>query len=258
MAVKAKSKPATIEDYLDALPPSQRAAMDKLRRAIRAAAPQAEEVMGSSFPTFRLGTQMLAGYAATGRDCALYVMNASAHAADLAKYEISKGAVRFSPDKPLPAALVRKLVKARIAEYTAMNAGRAKPPKRAAAGRTDPAVEALIAEMNHPRKPELVALRKLIRSADRSITEGVKWNSPSFRTSEYFATINVHGKDALRLILHTGAKVRGGKPPKVDDPAGVLKWLAKDRCLITIEGAADLKAKSRPLKAIIKSWISQM
>jgi uncharacterized protein YdhG (YjbR/CyaY superfamily) len=69
-------------------------------------------------PAFRLNG-MLVGFGATASHCAFYPMSAStvaAHKAELKNYDTSKGTIRFQPDKPLPAALVRKLVKARIAE----------------------------------------------------------------------------------------------------------------------------------------------
>jgi uncharacterized protein YdhG (YjbR/CyaY superfamily) len=261
MAVKSKSKPATIDDYLAALPPPQRAAMEKLRTTIRAAAPKAEECISYSLPAFRLDGRMLVGFGATAKHCALYLMSASADAsaANLAKYDVSKGTVRFQPDKPLPAVLVRKLVKARIAENAALKA--AKPRKATpAATRSDPAVAAFLRELDHPRKKQLEALRKLILGVSPRISEGIKWNSPSFRTTEYFATVNTHGKDSLRLILHTGAKVRDTavKGLKVADPSGVLKWLAKDRALVSIGDDKDLKAKSAALKAILRAWIAHV
>jgi uncharacterized protein YdhG (YjbR/CyaY superfamily) len=111
-------RPTTIDEYLAALSDEQRAALEKLRRTIRAAAPQAEECISYQIPAFRL-RGMLVGFGATPRHCAFYLMSAStvaAHKDELAAYDISKGTIRFSADRPLPAALVRKLVKARIAE----------------------------------------------------------------------------------------------------------------------------------------------
>jgi hypothetical protein len=65
----------------------------------------------------------------------------------------------------------------------------------------------------------------------------------------------VHGKDSLRLILHTGAKVKAGAGLKVDDSTGLLKWLAKDRAMVTLGDAKDLKAKTKALRAILRQWI---
>jgi uncharacterized protein YdhG (YjbR/CyaY superfamily) len=114
-------KPKTIDEYLAALSDDKRAALEKLRQTIRAAAPKAEECISYGIAAFRLNG-MLVGFGATGRHCAFYLMSAAtvnAHNKDLAGYDTSKGTIRFQPDKPLPAALVRKLVKARIAENAA-------------------------------------------------------------------------------------------------------------------------------------------
>jgi uncharacterized protein YdhG (YjbR/CyaY superfamily) len=120
MAAKPKTtKPKTIDDYLAPLRPDQRAALQKLRKTIKAVAPKAEECISYSIPAFRLGGKLLVAFGARQGHCAFYPMSGTtvaAHQRELAKYETSMGTVRFSPQKPLPAALVRKLVKARIAE----------------------------------------------------------------------------------------------------------------------------------------------
>jgi uncharacterized protein YdhG (YjbR/CyaY superfamily) len=118
MAMKSTTKPKTIDEYLAALRDDQRAALEKLRKTIQSAAPKAEECISYSLPAFRLNG-LLVGFGATANHCALYPMSSStvaAHQKDLEDFDTSKGTIRFQPDKPLPAALVRKLVKARIAE----------------------------------------------------------------------------------------------------------------------------------------------
>jgi uncharacterized protein YdhG (YjbR/CyaY superfamily) len=113
-----KSKPKTIDDYLDGLTPDKRAALEKLRKIIRAVAPKAEECISYQIPAFRQNG-MLVGFGATDNHCAFFPFNSTTVAAykeDLKGYDTSKGTIRFQPEKPLPAALVRKLVKARLAE----------------------------------------------------------------------------------------------------------------------------------------------
>lgn len=116
-----KGKFTTIDEYLSRLGDDKRAALEKLRKTIRAAAPKAEECISYSLPAFRLNG-VLVGFGATTNHCALYPMSGSiveTYKKDLAKYDTNKGTIRFQPDKPLPDALVRKLVKARIAENKA-------------------------------------------------------------------------------------------------------------------------------------------
>jgi uncharacterized protein YdhG (YjbR/CyaY superfamily) len=112
-------KPGSIDQYLASVRDDQRAALQKLRKAIKAAAPQAEECISYSLPAFRLRGKLLVAMGARAQHCAFYPMSANtvkAHRAELAGYDTSKGTIRFPPDHPLPATLVRKLVKARIAE----------------------------------------------------------------------------------------------------------------------------------------------
>ena len=115
-------KPKTIDEYLAALSDDKRAALERLRQTIRAAAPKAEECISYQLPAFRQDG-MLVAFGATANHCAFYLMSSStveAHTDELKGYDTSKGTIRFQAAKPLPAALVRTLVNARIAE----NAGR--------------------------------------------------------------------------------------------------------------------------------------
>jgi uncharacterized protein YdhG (YjbR/CyaY superfamily) len=113
------SKPKTIDDYLAGLSDDKRAALGQLRKTIRAVAPKAEECISYRLPAFRLHGKMLVAFGAAANHCAFYPMSSSTVEAfkdELKEYKTSKGTIRFQADKPLPAALVRKLVKARIAE----------------------------------------------------------------------------------------------------------------------------------------------
>lgn len=111
-------KPKNIDEYLAALDSDKRTALEKLRKTIKAAAPEAEECISYQLPAFRQNG-MLVAFGATANHCAFYLMSSStvqAHEAELKGYDTSKGTIRFQADKPLPAVLVRKLVRARIAE----------------------------------------------------------------------------------------------------------------------------------------------
>lgn len=136
-------------------------------------------------------------------------------------------------------------------------AGRGAPRS---APRTDPDLVALLDKLDHPLKPALLDLRKLILASGLQVREGVKWNSPSFRTSEYFATINLHDKHSLRLILHAGAKSKADAAFKsrVPDPAGLLRWLGKDRVLLSFRDAAEVKARKSALQSILRAWIAAL
>jgi len=116
------SKPKTIDEYLEGVSPDQRAALEELRRIIHEAAPGAEEVFSYGLPAFKLNGKVVAGFGTQPSHCAYYPFSGSiveAHQAELRDYDTSKGSIRFQPDHPLPPALVKKLVRARIEENKA-------------------------------------------------------------------------------------------------------------------------------------------
>ena len=122
------AKPKTIDDYLAAVSADQRVALEKLRKAIHAVAPKAEECISYGLAAFRLNGKPLVAMGATASHCAFYLMSNSTvkdHAEELENYDTSTGTIRYSADKPLPITLVRKLVKARMAENERL-AGKAK------------------------------------------------------------------------------------------------------------------------------------
>jgi uncharacterized protein YdhG (YjbR/CyaY superfamily) len=111
-------KPATVDEYLARVPPRFRALLKKLRRDIRAAAPEATEGLAWGMPSFRLRA-WLVGYAAFKDHCSFFPMSAEVvrrHSGLLRNFETTKGAIHFTPEQPLSAALVKRLVRARVAE----------------------------------------------------------------------------------------------------------------------------------------------
>ena len=114
--MKAPAK--DIDAYLAAVPPDVRAALERLRRIIKSAAPKATETISWQMPSFK-HQGLLVGFAAFKAHCSFFPMSSTviaAHEKLLERYATSKGTIRFTVDQPLPAALVKKIVKARIAE----------------------------------------------------------------------------------------------------------------------------------------------
>ncbi|WP_217647864.1 DUF1801 domain-containing protein [Dokdonella immobilis] len=119
------------------------------------------------------------------------------------------------------------------------------------------AVDAFMAELVHPHKSEIQALRRLMLEVDPSVQEGIKWNAPSFRTSEYFATTHLRAKSGLSVVLHLGAKVRqlpsGGVA--IEDPTKLLKWLGKDRAMVEFASAEKFNDARAAFQAVLRQWV---
>jgi len=133
----------------------------------------------------------------------------------------------------------------------------ARKPAHSTAADTTAAVDAFMKRLSHPLKAEIEVIRKTIRGAAPGIREGVKWNAPSFRTTEYFATTNLREKAGVGVILHLGARVRalpaGGLA--IEDPQKMLKWLGKDRAMVVFKDGKELAARKTAFAALIKEWV---
>ena len=122
----------------------------------------------------------------------------------------------------------------------------------------DPAVSALLDAKKHPLRKEIDQLRTIILGVDKSIEEGVKWNTASFKTNDWFATLNgpKHIKEPM-IILHAGAKSKGIQlKDRIPDPQSLIKWLGNDRAQILFKDSTDIKTKQKALQAIIGAWIT--
>jgi Domain of unknown function (DU1801) len=134
--------------------------------------------------------------------------------------------------------------------------GRSRP----AGSRRDPAVSAFLRELDHPLKRDIEAVRQIVLGVSSGIGEGIKWNGPSFRTKEFFATVFLRSRDRVQLIFHKGARVKDGstKGMEIPDPQGLIQWLAKERCIVTVGSGKEVKDRRAALEAIVREWIRQM
>lgn len=121
-------------------------------------------------------------------------------------------------------------------------------------------VESFLAALDHPRLAEIRAVRQVILGADPAIAEGIKWNAPSFRTSEWFATFHLRAKQGVQVILHLGAKKRDAAAPAVAvaDPESLLEWLGADRASVKLRDLADVEARGPTLAALVRRWIAHL
>ena len=117
-------------------------------------------------------------------------------------------------------------------------------------------VDAFMDALKHPLKPVVEAVRKAILAADKSITEGIKWNSPSFYCHGWFATVNVRPRHGVLVVLHHGVKARpnANLGALIEDSEQLLQWLGKDRATVAFSDEADFKKKQSAFTKIIKQW----
>jgi uncharacterized protein YdhG (YjbR/CyaY superfamily) len=113
----ARAAPKNVDEYLAGVPEPARSTLEKVRAVIRSVVPpEATEVISYRIPMFKY-KGMLVGFAAFSNHCSLFPgALPEAFKDELKRYRTAKGTIQFPVDKPLPAALVKKLVKARIAE----------------------------------------------------------------------------------------------------------------------------------------------
>jgi uncharacterized protein YdhG (YjbR/CyaY superfamily) len=127
--IAEKSVPAkNVDDYLSTIPEEARSALENLRKIIKAAAPKADEIISYRIPTF-VYYGPLVGFHATKNHCSFHLMSPSVmnrHKDELKPFDTTTATIHFSPDKPLPVSLVKKLVQARIEENEARHNHRKK------------------------------------------------------------------------------------------------------------------------------------
>ena len=117
--------PATVDDYLSAVPEPFRAMLDSLRAIIRDAAPEATEQISYGMPSYKQ-SRALVSFGAFKHHCSLFGMSGGLYDEldrELAGWRTSKGTIQFTPDRPLPEALVRRIIAARLAEIARLDAG---------------------------------------------------------------------------------------------------------------------------------------
>lgn len=119
-----------------------------------------------------------------------------------------------------------------------------------------PTVDAFMAELDHPMKPVLTRLREVVLGADPAITEQVKWNAPSFCwNGDDRITANIRGPGAVMLVFHRGVKVKDASGFSFDDPAGLMKWAAKDRATVTFASLDEVESRAADLSDLVRRWV---
>lgn len=123
-------------------------------------------------------------------------------------------------------------------------------------GRRDPKADALVAALGHPSEPAIQRLRDVILAAEPRLTEGVKWNAPSYAVGgEDRLTFRLNPPPALQIIFHRGARPKDQDFAFVD-PTGLLTWAAPDRGVLTVDQAMDISGIEAPLADLVRRWIA--
>ena len=133
----------------------------------------------------------------------------------------------------------------------------AKPSRRSVAPAGS--VDSLLAALEHPNKEGIELLRKAILAVDPRIREEVKWNAPSFKLEDHFATFKLHPPGSIQLVLHTGAKPKN--PPQQFTLTGAerfIKWAAPDRCVFTLASTEAAREHSQHVANLVRQWVQQL
>ena len=120
------------------------------------------------------------------------------------------------------------------------------------------AVVEFLATTQHPLKPEIEELRRIILAAGVPLTEQIKWNAPSFcAEGDDRMTFKLNSPEAVEIVFHRGAKVKALPAQNlIEDPHGLLKWATTDRAVASFTGMDDIRSKEKPLIEIVNQWIS--
>ena len=128
-------------------------------------------------------------------------------------------------------------------------------PKRAAPKNGD--VDQFMAQLDHPLKPHIAALRDAILASDPEITEQIKWKAPSFCIDgDDRVTFRLHPPDGIHLVFHRGVKVKDATNFTFDDPTGLMKWAAKDRAQVTLRTASEVTQRQQDVVALVTRWMA--
>jgi len=118
-------------------------------------------------------------------------------------------------------------------------------------------VDAYMGTLAHPMAGQVERLRSAILNTDSRINESIKWNAPSFYIDDHFATFNLHYSDRVQIVLHAGAKVNpDAKQFEIADTAGLLKWAAADRAIVTFTSEAEIDEQLDAFLAILGQWVA--
>src|SRR5262245_39403458 len=130
-------------------------------------------------------------------------------------------------------------------------------PSRVMAG--SEAVERYMAALVHPLKSEVETLRQIILKADTRISEGIKWNAPSFYCDDWFATFDLRSMSWVQIVLHHGTKTKAPRErPHLKDAGKIVKWITNDRCVARFVSGAGMAAEAPGFTRVVTDWVQSL
>ena len=237
----------TVDEYLKNVPQIQRKTLEKIRKAIKAAAPLSEEVISYGIPMYNLHGS-LGGFGAFKNHCSYFPASSRVMkelATELKSYKTSKGTIQFPIDKPLPDALVKKMIRIKMEENEALISSKAETKKNA----DDLKIAAYMKSLKHPLKAEVEEVRKIIKNSHADIRERIKWNAPSYYTNTDLLSFNLRNSEQVHLVLHHPAI------EKISSP--LLQGDYKGRRMIYFKNMKEVRSYKKELQRIITELIAR-
>ena len=120
-----------------------------------------------------------------------------------------------------------------------------------------PTVDAWLGNVDSPMRAMITPLRALALGAAPGVTEQIKWNAPSFSLGGADRiTMGIEAKGGVRAILHRGVKVQNAAGFAFDDPAGLARWPAADRGVLTFRTEAEITDRAAALADLFTRWFA--
>ena len=246
----------TIDKYIAGFPEPVQVILQQLRTTIKKAAPAAEESINYGVPTFTLNGNLV-HFAAYKNHIGFYPAPSAIEAfkKELSVYKGAKGSVQFSIDKPLPLALISKIVKFRVKENEAKTNGEKnlKPVAKKGGSKklTDnEQVKEYLSQLPPSQKKDIEAVRKIIKRASSKLNERIKWNAPSYYYKEDIVTFGPYKTHKLLLVFH--------HPLIVKIKSTLLEGDYKDRRLMHFKDKADAEANQKELTRILNELLNMI
>ncbi|MEO6330716.1 MAG: DUF1801 domain-containing protein [Ginsengibacter sp.] len=248
MKASNTASPASVDQYLNTFTSPVRNTLEKVRKTIKAAAPEAEELISYQMPAYKYHG-MLVYFAGWKNHIGFYPASRAIKIfkKELSVYEGAKGSVKFPIDEPIPFGLISKIVKFRVKENeekaTAKNnktAAGASTPKKSS---DEEQVSLYLNKLEPSVRDEINAVRKIINDAAPQLNERIKWNAPSYYYKDDILTFGPYKTGKILLVFH--------HPFVIKIESELLEGNYKDRRLVYFKNKTEAKKHKKELSGII-------